>query len=78
LAALLPWFALTAALLTTVVASALLTALAGLLIGLIRLLLITLVGIVCLIHALLLLLNENQTSSSTGMFPARSDGGCVK
>jgi hypothetical protein len=80
LAALLPWFGLTAALLATLVASALLAtlvasallaALAGLLIGLTRLLLTTLVWIVCLVHALLLWLHVNQTSRSIGMFPAR-------
>jgi hypothetical protein len=74
LAALLSRFVLTAALLTTLVATALvLAALAGLRLGLVRLLLTTLIGI-CLVHALLLLLHINQTSSSNGMFPAQNNG----
>jgi hypothetical protein len=82
LAALLSRFVLTAALLTTLVAAALLTtlvaaalvlaALAGLRLVLVRLLLTTLIGIVCLVHALLLLLHTNPTSSGNGMFPARN------
>ena len=46
----------------------LLAALPRLLIALVRLLLTTLVGIVCLVHALLFLPHANQTSSSIGMF----------
>jgi hypothetical protein len=73
LAALLSRFVLTAALLTTLVAAALvLPALAGLRLVLVRLLLTTLIGIVCLVHALLLLLHTNPTSSGNGMFPARN------
>jgi hypothetical protein len=73
LAALLSRFVLTATLLTTLVAAALLlAALAGLRLVLVRLLLTTLIGIVCLVHALLLLLHIDQTSSSNGMFPARN------
>jgi hypothetical protein len=56
LAALLTRLLLAASLLTTLMAALLLAALARLLIGLARLLLTTLVGIVCLVHALLLLL----------------------
>jgi hypothetical protein len=56
LAALLTRLVPVTALLTTLMAAALLlAALAGLLIGLSRLLLATLVRIVCLVHALLLL-----------------------
>jgi hypothetical protein len=66
LAALLSRFVLTAALLTTPVAAALvLAALAGLRLVLVRLLLATLIGIVCLVHALLLLLHTDQRRVAT-------------
>jgi hypothetical protein len=55
LAGLLTRLLLAASLLTTLMAALLLAALARLLIGLARLLLVTLIRIVCLVHAALLL-----------------------
>ena len=78
LAALLSWFALTAALLTTLVApTLLLTALAGFV--LVWFLLAALVGIVCLVHRLLLCPHINGNVDQLRNVPStKSSSGCVK
>jgi hypothetical protein len=68
LAALLTRLVLAALLTRLVLAALLVAALAGLLIGLVRLLLATLVRIICLVHALLLLPPHKHNLLAQGAF----------